>query len=119
MKHRSAMLLAMLLVALPLTGCFRARYVNLAPLAERPPEEPPNADRATPRSWQNFFVYGWAPGERVIDASEQCGGVEHVERIETRRTFVQGLIGVFAGYGLVNIYSPYSGGVICDHTRER
>jgi hypothetical protein len=53
----------------------------------------------------------------VIEASEQCGGVEHVQRIETRRTFVQGLIAQVAGY-YVNIYSPYSGGAICDHTRE-
>jgi hypothetical protein len=113
-----APLFALLLVSFAAAGCFRTRYVNLAPLAARPTEELPNVDRGTPRSWQHFFVFGWAPGERVIEASDECGGVEHIRRIETRRTFVQGLIATFAGY-YINIYSPYSGGVICDHTRER
>lgn len=44
-------------------------------------------------------------------------GVEHVKQIETRQTFVQGLIAAFAGY-YINIYSPYTGAVICDHTRQ-
>ena len=31
------------------------------------------------------------------------------------RSFVQGLIAAFAGY-YINIYSPYSGRVVCDHS---
>lgn len=44
-----------------------------------------------------------------------CGGDAHVARIETRQTFVQGLIQSFAGY-YINIYAPYNGAVKCDHS---
>jgi hypothetical protein len=100
------------------TGCARTVYTNLHPRIDPPTEHQDDIDRSTPRSWRSFFVFGWAPEERVIDASKACGGIEHVDRIETRRTFVQGLIAAFAGY-YINIYSPYSGAVVCDHTARR
>jgi hypothetical protein len=49
-----------------------------------------------------------------VDASAYCHGTERIERIETRRSFVQGLIAALAGY-YINIYSPYTGRVVCDH----
>lgn len=98
-------------------GCFRTAYTNLTPFSNKPVEEPPNVSHDAPNSWQHFFIYGWVPSEKKIDAAKACGGAEHVERIETRQTFVQGLIAAFAGY-YVNVYSPYTGAVICDHTRE-
>ncbi len=67
--------------------------------------------------WRHFFVYGWAPSERVIDARGYCGGAEYVQEIETRQTFVQGPIATFAGY-YINIYSPWTGEVVCVGTRR-
>lgn len=73
----------------------------------------PMADRSSPRYWRHFFLFGWIPGEMVIDAAAYCGGTDRIERIETRESFVQGFIAAFAGY-YVNIYSPYTGRVVCD-----
>jgi hypothetical protein len=108
--------IVLLIVAAAAVGCFRTRYVNLEPLSVKPQmlasSVPP------PSEWRSFFVYGWAPGELVIDAAKACGGIEHVKRIETEQTFLEGLVSAFAGY-YINIYSPYNGAVICDDTRER
>ena len=67
--------------------------------------------------WRHFFLYGWVPSERVIDAASECGGIEHVEEIRTRQTFAQGLIQTFAGY-YVNVYAPYTGQVVCAGDRR-
>jgi hypothetical protein len=84
------------------------RYVPSVPsdLGRRPTREPPE-------SWQHFFIWGWIPGEKRINAASACGGAEHVKRIETRQTFAQGLIEAVASY-YFNIYAPYTGAVICD-----
>jgi hypothetical protein len=107
---RTARALALAAVVLATTGCFRTVYHNL---------EPPSAQVTTQSSrprensgWQHFFVYGWAPSERVIDAAGRCGGSGQVQEIRTEQSFVQGLIATFAGY-YVNIYSPYTGEVVC------
>lgn len=94
-------------------SCSRTVYTNLHPQLPTPPA-PSHADRSSPLYWRHFFVYGWAPGELVVDASAYCHGTERIERIETRRSFVQGLIAALAGY-YINIYSPYTGRVVCDH----
>ena len=118
MKRAPALALLACLFVLTATACYRTRYVNL-PLVSQLPQ--PFSEKQSPRTsgWQSFFVYGWAPGERVIDASAACGGPDKVESIETRRRFVQGLIATFAGYSVVNIYSPYEGKVICEGRIER
>jgi hypothetical protein len=54
----------------------------------------------------------------VIDAASYCGGPAHVDRIETQQSFVQGLIAAVAGY-YINIYSPYTGRVVCDYHVRR
>lgn len=95
-------------------GCARTSYVNLHNLPE--PDHPPEFETPLPRGWQSYFLWGWVPTGRYFDAAEQCLGTEHVLRIETRRTFLQGLVAAFAGY-YVNVYSPYNGRVICDHTK--
>jgi len=51
-------------------------------------------------------------GERVIDAAARCGGAQRVQEIRTERSFVQRLIATIAGY-YINIYSPYTGEVVC------
>ena len=110
---RRALLLVLLLL-LGLAGCHRTRYVGLQRLP--PPEHGEmEFDRSPPQYWRNFWIYGWAPGELVIDAAHQCGGTAHVERIETQQSFVQALIQAFAGY-YINIYAPYTGRVVCDHS---
>jgi hypothetical protein len=62
-------------------------------------------------------VYGWVPDELIVDAAAYCNGTERIERIETEQSFVQGLIAAFAGY-YINIYSPYTGRVVCDRHEQ-
>ncbi len=111
-------ILPLLIVAAICSGCFRTSYINLHPRVEAPAHTSDELDRSQPKLWRNFWVWGWAPGEMAIDAQKACGGIEHIERIKTRETFVQGLIATFAGY-YINIYSPYTGGVVCDHSAGR
>jgi len=113
MKCRVA-LVAILLLSSASSGCYRTRYVNLrsAGLGLVPPALP-QAELVS--RWQHFFVYGWVPGERVIDAAKACGGPEKVQSIETRQTLAQGLIYQFAG----TIYAPYSGEVLCEEAIRR
>lgn len=117
--RRAAVLLA-LLACVACSSCFRTTYNNFTPLPSRaaadesPPAQPtPAVPHTPPSSWQHFFVWGWFPTERRIDAGKACGGAEHVKEINTRQTFLQGLIEAFAGY-YVNIYAPYTGAVVCD-----
>ena len=111
--------LALLCVLLAtMSACARTVYTNLHPQLP-PPAVASDVDRSSPEYWRHFFVYGWAPGELVIDASAYCNGTDRIERIETRQSFAQGLIAAVAGY-YINIYSPYTGRVVCDrHTKER
>ena len=106
MRTISAMLL---LAVLGLhTGCYRTHYERFSAMRS-------DLDGNLPvqvSGWQSFFLYGWAPGERKIDARERCGGAEKIHSIETRRTFLEGFVAAFAGY-YVNIYSPYNGAVFC------
>ena len=117
MKRTSALLLLVCLFLLTNTACYRTRYVNLPPTPE-PSAAATDTQPKSPSGWRHFFIWGWAPGERVIDAAEECGGAEKVESIETRRRFVQGVIAAFAGY-YINIYSPYEGKVICEGQIKR
>jgi hypothetical protein len=109
----AATVLVILLLASAQSGCYRARYVNLRNLDTIPPATPP---QPVPVSrWQHFFVWGWFPIEREIDAGKACGGPENVEAIETRQTFLQGLIYQFAGI----TYAPYGGDVVCEEAIPR
>jgi Bor protein len=108
--------LALLLAAFSLAGCFRTVYRNLHAANAPPVVETPTTLAAHPKgSWQSFFVWGWFPFTKDIDAAGQCGGEEHVSTIETQNSFLTGLVGALAGY-YVNIYSPWRGHVTCDHS---
>ena len=90
------------------TGCYRTHYERFSAMRS-------DLDGNLPvpvSGWQSFFLYGWVPGERKIDAREKCGGAEKIHSIETRQTFLEGFVATFAGY-YVNIYSPYNGAVFC------
>ena len=96
-----------------LLGCYRTLYVNFSP--ENPDR---GAERYVPvrvTSWQHFFVWGWFPIERRIDARDRCGSAENIDSIQTRRTFLEGLGAAFAGY-YINVYSPWNGAVYCAET---
>jgi hypothetical protein len=93
-------------------SCARTVYTNLHPQLPAPTVAI-EADRSSPQHWRSFFVFGWGPRELVIDAAAYCNGADRVERIETQQTFAQGLVAVFASY-YINIYSPYTGRVVCD-----
>jgi hypothetical protein len=107
-RSRRTLLAATLLIQ---AGCFRTVYRNLEP-AVVPPTNATGRLLERESGWQHFFVYGWFPRELIVNASRQCGGVDQVREIRTRQTFAQGLIATFAGY-YVNIYSPYTGQVLC------
>ena len=99
------------------TSCARTVYTHLTPSNTVAPHHH-DVDRSSPTEWRHFFVYGLAPNEMVIDAASYCGGPAHVDRIETQQSFVQGLIEAVAGY-YINIYSPYTGRVVCDYHVRR
>jgi hypothetical protein len=117
MKRAATSLLLLALCATTL-GCFRTRYYNFTPYGSKSGAILMRREATNPASWQSFFVYGWSPAELVIDAGKACGGASYVESIETRQTFVQGLIAAVAGY-YINIYSPYTGAVSCQGVRIR
>jgi hypothetical protein len=117
MNRTAGLLLVVCFFLVADTACYRTRYVNL-PLTSQPFPSDVDTQPKRPSGWRHFFIWGWAPAERVIDAAGECGGPDKVESIETRRRFVQGLIAAFAGY-YINIYSPYEGKVICEGHIER
>lgn len=99
------------------SGCYRIHYVNFSPEAAREPGAATEPVRAG-RGWQHFFLYGWVPGTRSIDARVQCGGAENIDSIQTRRTALQGLAAAIAGF-FINIYSPWNGAVYCKEPPRR
>jgi len=91
------------------TGCYRTVYRNF---------EPGNTARARTESrhspsWRSFFLYGWLPRELVVQAGAECGGAANVREIRTRRTFQQALVAKLASSAGVNVYSPWTGQVVC------
>ena len=107
--------LILLLAAFAFAGCFRTVYRNLHASDAPPVVETPDTRSAHSKgSWQSFFVWGWFPLTKNIDAGRQCGGEEHVATIETQNSFGTGLVAAVAGY-YINIYSPWRGHVTCDH----
>lgn len=113
MKRLAVLAMAAALVS----GCFRTTYTNLAPPTDAA-LTPVAATKPKSSGWQSFFLYGWIPDEKQIDAAAFCGGAEHVRAIETERSFLQGLVTSFAGF-YVNIYSPFTGRVVCDDSKTR
>ena len=94
------------------TGCWRTHYVNFTDPDTTASAEA-NLDYVNPpSSWQNFFVWGWFPSEQKIRAGKSCGGAANLESVETRQTFLQGLVAAVAGF-YINIYSPYTAQVSC------
>src|SRR5690242_17084612 len=53
------------------TGCFRTVYRELEPPGTMPPAGTPARHSSPVRS---FFLYGWVPRERVVQAAAECGG---------------------------------------------
>jgi hypothetical protein len=106
---RSAPALSLLLLLS--TSCFRTHYENFSPANRN------LAPRATQpvrsgTGWQHFFIYGLIPSELTLDARAQCGGAENVHSIQTRQTFLEGLVESVAGF-YINIYAPWDGAVYC------
>ena len=102
---------ATLLLCLVLSACYRTHYVNFSP--DNPGRgAAPAQDKPVRSGWQHFFIWGWVPNEKIIDAREACGGSQNVDSIKTRRTFLEGLVAAFAGY-YINIYSPWNGEIYC------
>ena len=103
--------LSALLCLTLLTACYRTHYANFSPAN---PNLAPQQGQPlrTSQGWQHFFIWGWVPGELPIDARAMCNGAQNIDSIETRRTFLEGLVAAFAGY-YINIYSPWNGAVSC------
>jgi len=108
---RRARPLALVGILLAATGCFRTVYHHLEPPSYQPATQSPRVVRED-SGWQHFFIYGWAPGEKVIDAAARCGGAGQVQEIRTEQSFLQGFLGVITTY-YINIYAPYTGEVVC------
>jgi hypothetical protein len=104
---------AVLILGLSLTGCFRTHYANFSPLN---PDRAGAAAAAAPvrstSGWQHFFLFGWVPSKLTIDAKQECGSPEHVDSIDTRQTFLEGLVESVAGF-YINVYAPWDAVVHC------
>jgi hypothetical protein len=92
------------------TGCYRTVYRNFALPGDT---ARPRTESRHSSSWRSFFLYGWLPRELVVQAGAECGGATRVREIRTRRTFQQGLVAKFASSAGVNVYSPWTGEVVC------
>jgi hypothetical protein len=95
-----------------LTGCFRTRYINLYSDQHAWPSVG-STKPSIAGSWQNFWIFGWLPAEKSIESNELCSqGV--VQEIETRQTFLQGLVAVLiTAVIFIPIYAPWDGQTIC------
>ena len=103
----------LLVIALSLflfSGCYRTHYVNFS--QHNPQRATSSSESDASDGWQSFFLYGWLPGERRVDARRWCGGEENIDSIKTRKTFLQGLVTQVAGY-YINIYAPWDGEIHC------
>lgn len=115
LRARSFGALLLVLLIFGVSGCWRTRYVQFAPRERAEPAGRYLTDRKS--GWQHFFIWGWVPGERQIDAQSMCEGTDRIASIETRQTFAEGLVAALAGY-YINIYSPYDGAVFCEDAHE-
>ncbi len=106
---------ALILLALVASGCYRTNYINFGPPQKhaeaRAPQELSD-EYTTNNGWQHFFLYGWIPGQRNYAVDATCGGADRIESINTRQTFLQGLVRAVAGF-YINIYSPYNAKIEC------
>jgi len=110
----------LILLVVTTAGCYRTTYSHLAPpMSEQTGQAEPRTSPTDPTyGWHHFFFWGVDPPEEVIDAAKICGGTQYIERLETEKSIVQGFIEAIAGY-YVNIYSPYTGRVVCSGSPVR
>jgi hypothetical protein len=99
-----------LLLCLLLTSCYRTHYVNFSP--QNPIQSAAVPDEPVRSGWQHFFLFGWIPNEKNLDAREACGGSQNIASIQTRQTFLEGLVRVLTSF-YINIYSPWDGAIYC------
>ncbi len=104
-----AVRIAACLVVCATGGCYRTVYRNFEPAEEARAVDPVRRSSA----WRSFFLYGWLPSQVVVDAAAECGGVANVREIRTSRSFGQGMVAMIATSGGVNVYSPWTGEVVC------
>ena len=109
MRALPAVMTALLLTSS--AGCYRTHYLHLHG-EDAPPPAASAVEAPGSSGWRHFFLYGLVPGVVRVDAAAECGGSERVERIETRQTFLQGLVETIASF-YINIYSPWTGRVVC------
>ena len=105
-------IVAVMLVCLGLSGCFRTYYANFSP-------QNPNLSRAAPAvthsssGWRHFFLFGLLPSKLTIDATQECGGFENIASIATRQTFAEGLVQGLTTVYYINICAPWNAVVHC------
>jgi hypothetical protein len=111
----------LVLASLLVIGCYRIHYVNFSPEAATEPGAV-TAPVRVGRGWQHFYLFGWVPRVRTIDARAKCGGAENVDSIQTRWTALQSLATVFTTllpFPLINVYAPWNGAVYCKERPPR
>ena len=112
-------ILLILILVFSVSGCYKTVYMNVQ--GDKAPvkmtleqlEKAPGFDET---DWHHYFIYGLIPNEKTFDAGKLCNGPENILSINTKQTFVQGFVEHLASY-YINIYSPYSGQVVCDKTK--
>lgn len=63
---------------------------------------------------QSFFIHGLGQG-KTVKAAEVCGGEDKIYKIETKQTFVNGLLGFLTFW----IYTPRQARVYCTWSSQK
>ena len=112
-------MLLILVLVFSVSGCYKTVYMNVqgdkapAKMTLEQLEQVPGFDET---DWHHYFIYGLIPNDKTFDAGKTCNGSENILSINTKQTFLQILTERLATY-YINIYSPYSGQVVCDKTK--
>ena len=92
--------LSMLVLCGMLSGCYASRF----PITQRNvPSEPTQSETKL------FFAWGLIPQPQYTDPAQICGGLNNVGLVETKTTFIDGLIGALT-FGIV---APQTANVYC------
>lgn len=94
--------LTLVVVVALMTGCATQTYTMSGDTAGATPQQP------SKEVSQTFWVEGIGQN-KTLNAAEVCGGADKVIKVESKQTFVNGLL----GFVTLGIYTPRTAKVYC------